>query len=134
MNENKPDSEAIGAAQDLAASLNAMAAEVKRLRTYGRTNRRFVLVDIVLSLAIFVAGGIGVHAAQTAGNANDAQLALCRSGNVSRAQQIGIWEFVINISGPARTAREKKIRATFLHHLHAVYAPRNCAMLGQGKG
>lgn len=106
-------------------------AEIVRLRTYGRRNRTFVLVDIALTVLLTVLGGGVVHAIQSAGHANSAQLALCQATNTSRAQQIGIWQFVLNLSGPPRTAHEKQIRDKFLARLHETYAPRDCAALGR---
>jgi hypothetical protein len=57
------------------------------------------------------------------------QIALCQAGNVSRAQQIDLWEFVIRISGPSKTAAGRRVTAQFEQHLHAVFAPRDCARL-----
>ena len=132
MSENKPDREALDKAADLTGSLNRMADEVRRLRRYGRTNRRFVLVDIALTLAVFFAGALAVHASSRANSADSAQLALCQSSNVARAQQIDLWEFLIHLSPPPRTARGRELIAKFEHHLHVVYAPRDCAALGKG--
>ncbi len=57
------------------------------------------------------------------------QMALCQAGNVSRAQQIDLWEFVLRISGPPKTAAGRVVAAKFEAHLHAVFAPRDCKHL-----
>lgn len=126
-----PDREAITTAQDLSKSLTAMAAEVKRLRTYGRRNRLFVLVDIALTAAVFLAGGIGIHAADQAATADSAQLALCRSSNVSRAQQVELWDYLLSLAQPPKTKQGRELIAKFEHHLHVVFAPRDCSSLGR---
>lgn len=58
---------------------------------------------------------------------------LCQAGNVARAQQVGLWEYVLHISRPPphetaaqHAQRERTVRA-FTAHLHKVFAPRNCA-------
>jgi hypothetical protein len=56
---------------------------------------------------------------------------LCQAGNEARAQQIALWEFILRVSGPPRSARERAVTAAFIHHLHVIFAPRNCASLGQ---
>lgn len=132
MTEQIPDREAIDTAQGLIGVVRGLTAEVKHLRRYGRTNRKFVLIDIALTLAVFLAGGLAVRATQSASDANSAQLALCQSSNVARHQQIDLWDFLIHLSGPPRTAKGRKLIGAFEHHLEVVYAPRNCAALGKG--
>ena len=70
-------------------------------------------------------------AAQKAETAAASQLALCRATNTARAEQAGLWEYIIRLSGP-RTARERAVRAQFTAHLHVIFAPRDCAALGKG--
>ena len=57
---------------------------------------------------------------------------LCQLGNESRAQQVQLWEFVIQIShspphesAAHKAQRERTIRQ-FVAHLHKVFAPRDC--------
>jgi len=111
--------------------LQATRAEVVRLRTYGRRNRKFIVFDIILTVLLTALSGGVVHAIQSAGHANSAQLALCQAGNTARAQQIGIWEFLLKLGNQPRTAHEKQVVDEFLAHLHQVFAPRDCASLGQ---
>ena len=129
MTEHSPGPEALARAQGLTDALTEMAAEVRRLRTYGRRNRAFVIVVIALSLAIILAGGIAVHATGEAETAVSAQLALCQSSNVARAQQVSLWEFLIHLGAPPRTAKGRMRVSEFEHHLYVVFAKRDCAAL-----
>jgi hypothetical protein len=70
-------------------------------------------------------------AAQKAARADTAQLALCQSSNTARANEIDLWDFLIRLSQPPRTARGRKVLAEFVSHLNTVFAPRDCAHLGQ---
>ena len=57
---------------------------------------------------------------------------LCVTSNEFRAEQIGLWEFVINLSKPPahETPAQKQIREhglkVFEAYLHHVFAPRVC--------
>lgn len=52
---------------------------------------------------------------------------LCPSGNVSRAQQASLWNYVLTTvpQQPASAAERTRI-AEFKAHLHKLFAPRNC--------
>ena len=102
----------------------------------------FVL-SFVLAAASFAAASHEANSAATArasaaqakaeaASARAEQLALCRAGNEARAEQVNLWEFVIRLS-PARSARQRAVQAEFVHHLHAIFAPRDCAALGRSK-
>lgn len=133
MSENTPDREALDAAGRLTDALAKTAAEVSALRRYGRHNRWFIAFDIVLTVLLTLSGGIAVHAVQTATRADSAQLALCRAGNTARAQQAELWDYLISLSKPPRTAQGRRLVGEFEHHLRVVFAPRDCARLGQGR-
>lgn len=129
------DANAIATAQDLTEALGSMAAEVKRLRTYGRRNRKFIIFDIALTVLLSGVGYLAVHAAQSASQANSAQLALCQAGNVARAQQVTLWGHLLSLppapgSPPPSAAQEKRI-AEFKAYLDTVFAPRDCSRLGR---
>lgn len=133
MTEQTPAPDALGIVRDLVTELEATRTEVAALRRSGRRTLKFVLFDVLITLGVFAAGAIGINAASSASHADSAQLALCQSSNVARAQQIGIWTFLLGLGSPPRTAHEKQVVGEFLDHLHKVYAPRNCAMLGEHK-
>jgi hypothetical protein len=130
--EPAPAADPRAAVAEVLRELQATRDEVARLRRSGRRTFRFVLFDVAITLGVFAAGAIGVHAADSASQANGAQLALCQAGNTSRAQQADLWEFLIHLS-PPKTEQGKKLIATFEHHLHAVFAPRDCSRLGRSQ-
>lgn len=131
MTEQAPPLEPLATLQAVLTELEGTRKEIVKLRTYGRRNRKFILIDIVITLVLTVLGGGVVHAIQAAGQANSAQLALCQAGNTARAQQVELWEFLIHISQPPKTAQGRKVLATFEHHLHVVFASRDCESLGR---
>lgn len=63
-------------------------------------------------------------AAQAAANS----VALCRAGNIARAEQVDLWTFIIRLSKRPRTAQQRQVIAEFEHHLREVFAPRSCTL------
>ena len=125
------DDEALATAKDLTGAVTGLADEVKQLRTYGRFNRKFILFDIVLTILLALTGAVSVHATQAASHANSAQLALCQAGNEARAQQIGLWDYILKLSPPPQTSQGRERVAAFEHHLDVLFAPRDCGRLGR---
>ena len=68
-------------------------------------------------------------ASQKAGAASVSVAELCQAGNAARADQVGLWTFLIRLSKPPRTAEQRRLVARFEHHLRVVFAPQNCARL-----
>ena len=135
-NDAVPLAAVLDALNATTAELNATKAEVQRLRTYGRRNRKFIIFDIALTLALTGVGAVSVHAVQSADSANAAQSALCQAGNIARAQQVQLWGFVLNISAPAKgsppqTPAQKARIAAFRAYLARDFASRDCSHLGQ---
>jgi hypothetical protein len=133
------DSEALEAARSQTEAMGKLADEVRGLRKSGRRTWKFVLFDITLTVLLTVVSFIAVHAGQSAHVAQvAAQLAeqdnrnLCESSNVSRAQQLGLWDYLFALAGPAKTAEGTKLDNEFLHHVAAVFAPRNCVHVDPG--
>lgn len=54
---------------------------------------------------------------------------LCEAGNEARAEQAGLWDYIIKISGPPPDAAARARLAEFERHLRQVFAPRNCHAL-----
>jgi hypothetical protein len=127
-------------AENLGASIDGMSAELGRLRKYGRHNRWFVVVDVVLTVVLALTGGLAVHSAQVASQASKAQLALCQAGNVARAQQIVLWDHLLSVAKapPHETAaqREQRLKTVgaFRAYVHRVFRSRDCSKLGQPGG
>jgi hypothetical protein len=131
-------------AQGLTAALERMAAELaatradleaarkasedrdEALRRYGRKNRRLVVttlaslaVDVVLTVALALFAVQAHHVAVSSRN-------LCLSVNAARAQQLGLWSYLISISRKPATADDRARVAEFEQHLRVVFAPRDC--------
>lgn len=54
---------------------------------------------------------------------------LCQSGNQARAETVGLWDYIIRLSPPPKTAQQRAVLAEFERHLRAVFAPHDCAAL-----
>jgi hypothetical protein len=98
---------------------------------HGRRNSKWIAFDIAVTIALAVLGYLSVHAVDSASQANSAQLALCQSGNDARAKQVGLWEYVIHISPPPKTAQARKGITDFEAYLHTLFRPRDCNKLGR---
>ena len=60
--------------------------------------------------------------------AQQQQNALCEAGNTARAQQVNLWQYIIQLS-PAKTEQQRENIVKFETYLNHVFAPRNCAHL-----
>lgn len=139
MTDGSPDREALDTAQDLTKGMKVLADEVKRLRTYGRYNRKFIVVDIVLTILLTAFGYLSVHAANQAHSAgqvaaaNHANLvAACQAGNQTRAEQVMLWDFLAHLSSPPphltkrELAANRKKVAELLAYVRTIFAKKNC--------
>lgn len=140
------DAQTLATAKSLTEALNEVSAECVRLRTYGRRNRKFIVFDVALTVALGVSSFIAVHAGESAHNAQVAAVAaraavavavqdnrnLCLSSNVARAQQIELWDFVLGLGHSPQTAQEKKNIGAFRHELAVIYQPRDCSDVSPG--
>lgn len=134
------DRDPIGAAQDLTGALEDVSAELRRLAVHGWRNRLLILitiaslcVDLALTGLVFYVSSQAHDTAAELARTAASNLALCEASNVSRAQTITTWQYVIGLGGPPKTPAQKARIAAFEHHLNVIYAPRDCAALG-GKG
>jgi hypothetical protein len=142
----------VTSARDLTDALNRLTGRLEEVRAdseerdkqladrdaqlsrYGRKNRHLIWVTITsLVLDLLLAAALTVVAVQ-ANHANGAASAvaqsdrnLCLSGNVSRAQQVSLWNYALTISQRAATPAELARVAEFKAHVHKLFAPRNCA-------
>jgi hypothetical protein len=63
---------------------------------------------------------------------------LCRAGNEFRAENLGLWLYIVHIARPPahETRREAQQRQAvtdqFLAHLRQVFAPRRCQIARSG--
>lgn len=160
----QPD--ALTVAQQLAEALDGLSGRLdgvkedseKRdadLRTYGRRNRRYLVFDIALTVALAVSTFIAVGASQSARDAQASAAAaraavtvtaqdnrnLCLSSNAARAQNLELWDHLLNLSSaspprPGETAAEqaqgRRELAALRAYVSHVFAPRDCAHPGPG--
>lgn len=133
---------ALSAVTDLASRVTKLTAEVVRLRTYGRHNRWFVVIDIILTIGFAFATYVAVDASAAAGRngvtiaqLHATQLNGCRAGNQTRAQEIGLWVHLAALGKPAPGETPKQIKASeheiaqFLAFVKSTFAPRDCRSL-----
>ena len=105
--------------------------------TWGR--RHWGAVYLTALVLIVGAGSytLSTAAVHRANRAAATVTQLCMSGNEFRAEQIGLWEYVIRVSKPPAhetpAAREHRLAvvAAFDAHLHQVFKPRDCAHPGR---
>lgn len=130
---------ALAAVSDLADRVAKLTAEVVRLRTYGRHNRWFVVIDIVLTIGFAFATYVAVDASAAAGRngvtltqLHASQVQGCLAGNQTRAQEILLWEHLARIASPAphltkaQIAANKHEVAELLAYIKMTFAPRQC--------
>lgn len=133
MTENEDGRDPIKTAEGLTEALQVTSGELKALNKRLRRTRHIVWGLVVsLALDLLLTAGFAYVAVQ-ANNTQQSNLALCESGNHSRAQQIEIWNYVLSLGKPPRTAQQRKVVAEFEGHLHVIFAPRNCAHISPGK-
>lgn len=125
---------AVTAAADLAASFQAMTAEMKRLTRTTRRNRS-VIAALAVSFALDLAftGGLAYNTVrqndiQASIRAND--IRQCQLANVSRGQDIAIWNRLLTVSpeaAKAETAAQKAEVADLERLVKVKDTPRDCA-------
>ena len=142
----RSDADALETARNQTEAMKTLATEVRRLGSYGRRNRLYILFDVLLTIALAVSSFIAVHASESAHTAQAAAVAaraaaavatqnnraLCESSNVARSQQIELWNFVLGLGHAPQTAEQKKNIAAFRHELQVIYQPRDCANVSPG--
>jgi hypothetical protein len=135
-------SRAVRAAENLTAELAGVRKDIGKLRTYGRLNRKLIILDITLTVVVATLSVlVGVfwfqlrtdhreaalakaQAAQTAATS----LRFCQLSNVARHQQLGLWEYVIHLNRHP-TAAQRALDARFIAHLDVIFAARDCRQL-----
>lgn len=130
--------------KDLAGRMTTLTAEVVHLRKYGKRSRRYIVIDIVLTVVIAAVSYVAVHAENSAhqngvtlSQLHQTQLNGCVAGNQTRAQEIALWMHLAQVSrdqsAPHLTERQiaqnKKEVAALLAYIRTTFAARDCAAL-----
>lgn len=132
----------LAALKDLAARMTTLTAEVVHLRKYGKRNRRYIVIDIALTVVIAAVSYVAVHAESSAhqngvtiAQLHATQVNGCRAGNQTRVQEIQLWTHLASVATPApgETHRQiikgKRTVAALLAYIRSTFRPRNCRAL-----
>jgi hypothetical protein len=128
--------EAIRAAQCLERAVLGLRDDIGALRTFGQRNRHFIwglavslALDVVLSIAVAILAVSASNATSLANQNKQAQLVTCKAGNETRAANIQLWAYVLdlaNATNPTPTPQQVEGIRQFKIYLAQVYAPRDC--------
>jgi hypothetical protein len=132
-----PDDEAIQAAVRLEGAVTGLRDEIVVLRTFGSRNRHLIwglaislVLDVALSIAVAFVAVSAREATSLANQNRQTQLATCRAGNETRAANIQLWTYVLDLAAVNRpvppTAQQIESLRQFKSYLSTVYAPRDC--------
>jgi hypothetical protein len=123
--------------EGLSASVSALARKQRRDRTLIRWTVAGLCVSLV---ALVLVGVVAVRANQAADRADSAYAVAeanrqaarltCEANNQSRATQIELWTYVLELSAqsnPAPTREQAKRIAQFRTYIQHVFAPRDCS-------
>lgn len=101
-----------------------------------------VLVAVLLALVVVMGAGNlwatydQVHAAgRQNARVYTTNIAACRDGNVNRAQQAHLWDYVLGLlkpgpsAPPAQKAGAEKVITGLQAHVNTTYQPRDCTAL-----
>lgn len=147
MSHATPSPDPLSTAQSLTDALTGMSERLDKVAGREKNTRRIawglvvsVVLDVVLTVVL---AGVAVQAhtasnrasaaSMRAGHASASNLALCRAGNVARGQQLGIWVYLLHLTGGGKTPEARALVMRFEDHLKVVFAKRDCATLGTKK-
>ena len=138
--------DALAIAQALAGALEGMSRQLKTvndnseerdasLKRYGRHNRLFIAVDVLLTIVTTVAVGVAVSASNTANQTQQASATSCAAGNDLRQTLDEVFDHVFTAvkPPPQDTPAEKAVAdrklAALEAYYHAKFAGRNCTAI-----
>lgn len=125
--------------EDMGTDRQASQERDDRLARYGRNNRRYIAIDVLLTLVVTAFGALSVHTASQASQNHTAQIVTCQSSNQARAQNEQLWAYTLTLfkPRPGQTPQQQEQAAVALAALHAkveqTFAPRNCSALARGE-
>ena len=144
-----PDpSNPLATAQWLGVQLIRLTGEIKILRAYGRRNRLYIALDVLVTAAATVATVVAVHALGSAASANSradsadaraaaatvaeqaqhaAQVSGCVSGNQYRLGVVASLDrLVMLLEGPHPSPAVRKAAVGYEQYVLTQNEPRNC--------
>ena len=100
-----------------------------------RGTRRAVVYLFAFALLLAVSNLLWTSHAVSASQAAQARVlatsrALCLDSNQASARQVRLWQFILHIGKPPRTAAQRHVITGFEAYLHKAFAPQDCAALG----
>jgi hypothetical protein len=111
-----------------------LAERDSQLSKYGQRNRHLIWItfvslalDLLLTAALTVVAVQANHASGAASAVAQSDRNLCLSANVSRAQQVSLWNYILTFSQRPASSVERTRVAEFKAHLQKFFAPRDCA-------
>jgi hypothetical protein len=122
---------ALAAAAELAASFQAMTAQMKRLARTTKRNRRVIAaLAVSFTLDLLFTAGLGYNTIRQ-NNVQDgiraSDIAQCQLANVARQQDIAIWNRLLRLPpGAHATAAQKAEIADLERLVRAKDTPRDC--------
>lgn len=132
-----PDREAtLAAAARLEQAMGNLTDQIHALRTYSQRSRRLIwglvvslLLDVLLSVAVAVIAVQANEATSTANQNRQTQIATCEAGNQSRALQLQLWTYVLDLSAqsPRDYPGKDQQLAQFRDYIARTFAPRDCS-------
>lgn len=131
--------EIVALREDMDTDRQASQERDDRLARYGRNNRRYIAIDVLLTLVVTAFGALSVHTASQASQNHTAQIVTCQSSNQARAQNEQLWAYTLTLfkPRPGQTPQQREQAAVALAALHAkveqTFAPRDCQKLAQGQ-
>jgi hypothetical protein len=116
---------AIGIAEEATRTQSGIVAQQGK----SRRNLRLLAVSVALDVALSVAlGALALSQAHTSEAIHNSQVSACQQANVSRAEDIAIWNRLLRLPAGATSAQKSEVAE--LEKLVGVKdSPRNCAAL-----
>lgn len=89
-----------------------------------------IVLDLVLTVGLFVVSVRTQHIAEQADNNKQALLRNCETGNEARANNKKLWGYILSIpsTDPSTPERDKRI-ADFKQFIDTTFAPRDCSKI-----
>lgn len=83
-----------------------------------------LVLDVVLTVMVTV---LATSAFSQGSTLRAAQLSSCAADNVTRADQRQLWQYIIQLSGPAKTEAQRQQAQKFQAFVSTTFAPVDCA-------